>query len=101
MNTESSIKLALAVLLFLCLLDMPYGYYQFVRLSSFVIFGWLAFKANESGKELETIIYVGLAILFQPIFKIALGRELWNAVDVVVAIGLLVGVFTIKHGENN
>ena len=42
------------------------------------------------------IIYIGLALLFQPFFKIALGREIWNIVDVVVGIGLLVSVFWKK-----
>jgi hypothetical protein len=45
------------------------------------------------------IIYIGLAILFQPFFKIALGRELWNVVDVVVAIGLIVSIF--KNPKKN
>jgi len=35
-------------------------------------------------------------LLFQPFFKIALGRELWNVVDVVVGVGLLVSVFQEK-----
>jgi hypothetical protein len=35
------------------------------------------------------IVYVGLAILFQPLIKIALGRLIWNIVDVIVAAGLL------------
>jgi hypothetical protein len=30
-----------------------------------------------------------LAILFQPFEKIALGREIWNVLDVIVGIGLL------------
>jgi hypothetical protein len=34
-----------------------------------------------------------LAILFQPFFKIALGRALWNVIDVVVGIGLIVSLF--------
>jgi hypothetical protein len=38
------------------------------------------------------IIYVALAILFQPFFKIALGRELWNIVDGIVGIGLIVSL---------
>jgi hypothetical protein len=101
MNTTSSIKIVLAVLLYLCLIDMPYGYYQFVRLSSFVIFGWLAFNAHKSSSALGTIIYIGLALLFQPIFKIALGRELWNAVDVVVGTGLIAGVLTSKLRVKN
>ena len=34
-----------------------------------------------------------LALLFQPFYKIALGRTIWNIVDVIVAIGLLVLFF--------
>jgi hypothetical protein len=39
------------------------------------------------------IIYGGLALLFQPFFKIALGREMWNIVDVVVGIVKVAGNF--------
>lgn len=83
------IKLVLASLLLICLFDMPYGYYQLVRTISMVVFGVLAYQAYESEKSTEMIIYLGLAVLFQPIFKIALGRSLWNIMDVVVAIGLI------------
>ena len=87
------IKLILAVLLFLCLLDMPYGYYQLVRFLALIGFGFLAYRANEQDKKTEMIIYGGLALLFQPFFKIALGREIWNIVDVLVGIGLIVSLF--------
>ena len=53
-------------------------------------FGFLAFKANENDKQTEMLVYGALALLFQPLFKISLGRELWNIADVVVGIGLLV-----------
>ena len=72
---------------------MPYGYYQFVRLASLIGFAVLAYKANEQGRQTEMIIYGGLALLFQPFFKIALGRQMWNIVDVVVGIGLLISIF--------
>ncbi len=88
-NSEALIKIALAILLFLCLLDMPYGYYQFVRFVALIGFGILAYKANEQNQKIEMIIYGGLALLFQPFFKIALGREMWNIVDVIVGIGLI------------
>ena len=42
------------------------------------------------------IIYGALALLFQPFFKIALGRELWNIVDVIVGIGLIISLFVDK-----
>jgi hypothetical protein len=90
---EKIIKIALAIMFFLCLLDMPYGYYEFIRFVALIGFGILAFKANERDNTIEMIIYGALALLFQPFFKIALGRELWNIVDVIVGIGLIISLF--------
>lgn len=89
---ERLIKITLAILFFLCLAKMPYGYYQLVRFLALIGFGILAYQANHQGKHTEMIIYGALALLFQPFFKIALGRELWNIVDVIVGIGLLFSV---------
>lgn len=71
---DKIIKIVLAVLFFLCLADMPYGYYQLVRFAVLIGFAILAYQANEKGRQIEMIIYGGLALLFQPFFKIALGR---------------------------
>ena len=90
---NNTIKIVLAILFFLCLADMPYGFYQFVRLAGLVGFAILAYQAHEQGRKTEMIIYGGLALLFQPFFKISFGRQMWNVVDVVVAIGLLLSIF--------
>lgn len=90
------IKLVMAVLLALCLLDMPYGYYQIVRYLGLVGFGLLAYSAYERGHLMEGILFAGLAILFQPLFKISLGRLWWNILDMAIAIGLVVSLF-VKH----
>lgn len=95
---DKIIKVVLAVLFFLCLLALPYGYYQFVRFAGLIGFAILAYQANQQGRQTEMIIYSGLALLFQPFFKIALGRQMWNIVDVVVGIGLIISVF-IKPKE--
>ncbi|MBV6429846.1 MAG: hypothetical protein KIPDCIKN_04435 [Haliscomenobacter sp.] len=87
------IKIILAILFFLCLADMPYGFYQFVRFAGLIGFAILAYQANEQGRQTEMIIFGGLALLFQPFFKIALGRQMWNIVDVIVGIGLLISIF--------
>ena len=78
---------------------MPYGYYQLVRIIALVGFAILAAFSKEQGKTIEMIIYIGLALLFQPFFKIALGRQIWNIVDVLVGIGLLVSIF-VKPKES-
>lgn len=100
MDTTNLIKLILAGLLLLCLAPLPYGYYQFVRFAALIGFAILAYQANEQGKQTEMVIYGVLALLFQPFFKIALGRDLWNIVDVIVGIGLVVSVFSQPKKEN-
>lgn len=91
------LKLVLATLLLLCLLDMPYSYFQLVRFVSMAGFAFLAFNANETNSKNEMVLYVLLALLFQPFAKIALGRELWNIVDVIVGVGLLNSVLKTKE----
>jgi len=90
---QSLLKLSLAILFFLCLLDMPYGYFQLIRFLAMVGFGYLAYESYKEKREKEVILYIALAILFQPIFKIALGRTIWNIVDVIVAIYLIISTF--------
>lgn len=97
---NNAIKIVLAILFFLCLADMPYGYYQLVRFIALVGFAILAYKENKQGRKTEAIIYVCLGILFQPLVKIALGRQIWNIIDVVVGIGLIVSIF-IRPNINN
>ena len=86
------IKIPLAILLLLCLLNMPYGFYEFVRFIALIGFGILAYQAKEKEDKTELIIFISLALLFQPFFKIALGRTLWNIVDVITAIYLLISL---------
>lgn len=58
-----------------------------------VVFGVYAYKFYTAKKEGLTWVFVTLALLFQPFAKIGLGRTLWNVVDVIVAIGLIVLFF--------
>ncbi|WP_018676220.1 DUF6804 family protein [Riemerella columbina] len=97
---EKIMKFGLAILLAICLLDMPYGYFQFVRFLSLIIFVVFAYQSKQQGKEVEAVIYIALALLFQPFFKVALGRTLWNIIDILVAIGLVLTIF-IQNKQNN
>ena len=92
MNLNSIIKIVLAVLFLFCLLDMPYGYYQLVRFIGMIGFGLFAFTAYNRQDNFHFIIWLASAILINPIFKISLGREIWNIVDVIWAIWLLVSI---------
>ena len=87
------IKITLCIIFLLCLLDMPYGYYQAVRFAGMLGFGLLAYYSYEDNKKVEVIIYIVLALLFQPFLKVALGRTIWNVVDVIVSAGLIISLF--------
>ncbi len=96
---NNAIKIILSILFFLCLADMSYGYYQFVRFAGLIGFTILAFQASQQGRQTVMLIFGGLALLLQPFFKIALGRQMWNIVDLILGIGLIASIF-IKPKEN-
>lgn len=78
-----------AALLLLCLLHMPYGFYVLVRIIATLAFCFFAYVAKLYRRGWRMIIFFVLAIIFQPIIKFPLGREIWNILDVCVAAYLL------------
>jgi len=89
------LKMNLSILFLLCFFKMPYGYYQATRFIGMVGFALLAYFEYERNKSLNAaaIVYLALALLFQPFIKVALGRTIWNLVDVIVSIGLITSIF--------
>ena len=85
----NKVYLVLAAMMLLCLAPMPYGYYQLVRVVAMIVFAIMAYQYYEKKKASLAITFGGLCLLFQPFIKVALGRTLWNVVDVIVAIGLI------------
>lgn len=80
------LQFILAIALLLCLAPMPYGYYVLVRYGSAVVFGIMTYQYYLEKKENLALTWGALAVLFQPLIKIPLGRTVWNIVDVIVAI---------------
>ena len=83
------VYLSIAALLLLCLAPMPYGYYQLVRFVAMAIFAVMAYQYVQEKRNTLAVVFGALALLFQPFLKIALGRTIWNIVDVIVAIVLV------------
>ena len=94
---KKQLYLFLAAMLLLCLAPMPYGYFMLVRFVMTVAFGWMAYQYYMRQKSVAMWVFVTLALLFQPIYKIALGRTIWNIVDVIVAVFLIILFFMEKR----
>ena len=91
---------ALAAVLQLSLLKMSYRIYEFVRFAAMAAFAYLAYKEYDNkGSKDKMILFIVLAVLFQPFFKLSLSRVIWNIVDVVVAGLLLVFLFNTLKGK--
>ena len=80
----------------LCLAPMPYGYYTFIRFVAMVAFGVMAYMYYQKEEKAWAVTFGALAVLFQPLVKIALGRTMWNVVDVDVAVLLVICFFREK-----
>jgi hypothetical protein len=87
-NTLIILYVLMGIALLVCLIDMPYGFYILVRFAAMCAFVICAYGEYTNGYPKYAIVFVVLALLFQPFFKIALGRVLWNIVDVVVVVFL-------------
>lgn len=96
MNKIQKIQIGAAALLLLCLIPFPYGVYTLARFIMMILGGYLAYHYYSIDKKALAILFGAIALLFQPFVKLALGRELWMVVDVVVAILLLVLAFKDK-----
>ena len=99
-QTAAFVYGGIAAVLLLCLFNMPYGFYSFVRFAATAAFCYLAYKSYNFGNKDRMILFIILAILFQPFFRIPLGRVIWIIVDVAVAAFLIYLLYKhVKEGK--
>lgn len=102
-NIKTLVKLVLAILFLICLLDMPYGYFQLVRAVGMTGFAWLAYQDKDRADKTLLIIWIASALLINPLIKVPLGRTIWNIVDVIWAVLLLATIWSDRKrdGKHN
>ena len=88
------IKIVLAIMSLVCLLDMPYGYYQLFRFTAMGAFSYLAYAEKERKEWM--VVWIVSGLLVQPFYKVSLGRDIWNVIDVIWAVILIVSIFKAK-----
>lgn len=74
------------VLLALTWLDLPYGYYTFLRLiitasSAFII--WLLWNYQREQREIWSVYFVILALLYNPFIPVQLPRDIWLVINML------------------
>ena len=91
----------ISALLFLGAVPLPYGYYMLLRIAACGLFIWAAVITYEKQSLYLPWVFGLLALLFNPIIKIHLPKELWAAIDVASAIFILVVRKNLLRPERN
>jgi hypothetical protein len=79
---------AVAGMLALGAAPLPYGYYTFLRLVACATFVFAAYVLFTKKAKALPFVFAALAVLFNPIIKVHLPKEVWAGVDVVCAVFL-------------
>lgn len=69
--------------------ENPYGYYILLRIVVFAACAYLAFRAAEIEKTSWVWVLGVTAVIYNPIIRIHLNREIWSVVNIVTVIILI------------
>lgn len=85
--------------LLIALLEMPYGYYQLLRVGICIASGILAYQAFEKQKSELGLAFVASALIYNPIAPLALGREIWTVVNIATIAVLIWSYASLQRSK--
>ena len=85
-----------AIMLFLALAPWPYGYYQLLRIVVCGVSVYIAFVAHSRQKIWALWLFAFIALLFNPLIRIHLSREVWQPINVICAVLFAVSIFVLN-----
>jgi hypothetical protein len=101
LKTNKLLWIVPILLLLIALLSMPYYYYQLMR---WVICGCAAYIAYQNYKEkccdFLTVLFIVIAIVYNPIEPIHLFREAWEVINIITAIVFSYGWVLARKNKN-
>lgn len=92
-----NLAFAVGVLLLIAVLNLPYGYYQFLRLVVSISSGILAFTFFEKESTGWVLGFGAIALLFNPMFPVYSDKETWIMIDLIVAGVFFVSGYQLKQ----
>ena len=96
-NLTVVLSVILIVMFLLCWNhNLPYLYFQFLRVIAILIFAVCAFYDYENGNKYFAFIFIISIFIINPIFKIPLGRFYWNVLDTIWSLILIVRIINLN-----
>ena len=76
---------ASSLLLVIAVLPLPYGYYMLLRLLITASAAYVAYKNFNKEIPVWGIVFVIVALLFNPLYVVHFDKTLWVIIDILVA----------------
>ena len=73
-------------MLFGAIAEWPYGYYILLRWITCITSILVAFQAFEKNIDWAKVVFIVIAILFNPLAPIYLSRSIWISLDIITGI---------------
>jgi len=87
------------VMLVGALLDLPYGYFQLLRLVVCAVAAYGASGAYKNDASVWAVTLGLIALLFNPVFPVYLNRSTWIFIDLVAAVVLWMSPRALSNSE--
>ncbi len=100
MKKALPLKIALfvtAAALLSCLAQWPYNYYVCVRILTMLTFIWLAADNFRHKATVPAAVCAVAAVVFQPLTKIPLTRDIWEYLDIAAALFLYYSIIRLRQ----
>ncbi len=63
-----------------------YGYYEILRWAVSCFAFWSAYRITQKQNNIWFLIFMAIGILFNPIVKIVLDKDVWQIIDIIVLV---------------
>ncbi len=73
-------------MLFGAIAEWPYGYYTILRWITCIASILVAFQAFEKNIDWAKVVFIVIAVLYNPLAPIYLSRSIWIPLDIITAI---------------
>lgn len=90
-----------SIMLLWALNPNPYDYYILLRWVCCGVFAYLTYQAIERGKHGWAWILGITSVLYNPIIRVHLNRDLWSIINIITVGIALVSIFVLKLDNGN
>jgi presenilin-like A22 family membrane protease len=81
--------------------ENPYSYYILLRWVCCAAFAYLAFQALAQEKKGFVWVLVVTALVYNPVIRVHLTREIWSVINVATIAMAVASVFVLKAESGN